>query len=77
MFFVYSLQSESGSYYIGKTNDIERRLSEHLSGQCAHTADLGPWKLMFYVAFLDKEKAHRFELYLKTGSGRAFIKNHF
>ncbi len=76
MYFVYSLQNKNGAYYVGKTNDIERRLSEHMSGQCSHTADLGPWELVFYVALTDKVKADKFELYLKTGSGRAFIKNH-
>ncbi len=77
MYFVYSRQNNSGSYYIGKTKDIDRRLSEHLNGQCAHTADLGPWKIVFYIRFSDITKAHSFELYLKTGSGRAFIKKHF
>jgi len=32
---------------------------------------------MFFIAFTDKEKALRFEKYLKSGSGRAFIKKHF
>ncbi len=79
MYFVYSLLSENDSeaYYIGMTNDIERRLSEHNSGQCAHTSNKKPWILKSYVAFCEKEKASRFGLYLKTGSGRAFAKKYF
>lgn len=30
--FVYVLKLENGKYYIGKTNDLPRRLNEHISG---------------------------------------------
>jgi len=36
-----------------------------------------PIKLDFYFAIKDKYKAFQFEKYLKSGSGRAFIKKHF
>ena len=32
MFFVYIIETEDGTYYTGQTNDLERRLTEHLSG---------------------------------------------
>jgi hypothetical protein len=32
-----------------------------------------PWKLVYYSAFVDKQKAKDFELYLKSGSGKAFV----
>jgi len=32
-----------------------------------------PWKLVFYSAFPNKQKAKDFELYLKSGSGKAFV----
>jgi len=31
--FVYILESSAGSYYIGYTTDIERRLQQHRSGK--------------------------------------------
>ena len=33
--------------------------------------------LEFYIALQDKYKAFELEKYLKSGSGRAFIKKHF
>jgi len=32
-----------------------------------------PWKLVFYCAFDNEQKAKDFELYLKSGSGKAFV----
>ena len=77
--FVYSIQSEINPehYYIDITTDIERRLSEHNSGKSIHTNKFRPWKITAYVAFADELKAINFEIYLKTGSGRAFCKKHF
>jgi len=40
------------------------------------TATLLPIKLVSYIAIQDKYKAFEFEKYLKSGSGRAFIKRH-
>lgn len=36
------------------------------------TAPFLPWKLVHYSAFENKKLAKDFELYLKTGSGKAF-----
>ena len=79
MYFVYSIQSELDSkyYYIGFTDNVERRMDEHNAGKSIHTNKFKPWKLVMFVAFTDKLKAKRFEAYLKTGSGRAFCKRHF
>ncbi|TFG33519.1 GIY-YIG nuclease family protein [Candidatus Thorarchaeota archaeon] len=32
MYFVYIIETEDGTYYTGMTNDLARRLNEHLSG---------------------------------------------
>lgn len=79
MHFVYSIQSEKdpNRFYIGITDDVERRLNEHNSGKSIHTNKFRPWRLESYHAFACHEKAKKFESYLKTGSGRAFCKKHF
>jgi putative endonuclease len=47
MAFIYILQSEStGRFYIGSTNDLERRLSEHTRAHSLATRGRGPWKLV-------------------------------
>ena len=40
------------------------------------TAEARPWEVDIAVYFRDEKKAHAFERYLKTGSGRAFSKRH-
>jgi putative endonuclease len=79
MTFVYLLQSEldPSRYYVGVSNDPERRLDEHNSGKSIHTNKFRPWKVAVTVGFSDASKATAFERYLKTGSGRAFAKRHF
>ncbi len=79
MHYVYILESEAspGSYYVGSTADLKKRVEEHNSGKSIHTAKLSPWTLATYIAFPDRTKALRFGRYLKSGSGRAFAKKHF
>ncbi len=76
MYCVYSLQSENNPdrYDVGLTSDVEPRLVEHNAGKSTHTNKFRPLKLMSDTAFIDKDKAEKFEAYLKTSSGRAFAK---
>jgi len=78
MFYVYLINSLSNPdhWYIGRTEDINRRLDEHNSGKHPNTARYKPWKMNTYLVFDDKKKAIDFEKYLKSGSGRAFAKRH-
>ncbi|HDQ26207.1 MAG TPA: GIY-YIG nuclease family protein [bacterium] len=63
-------------YYIGITEDVEKRLKSHNYGQSAHTLRFKPWKIISYTVFMDDSKAFEFEKYLKSGSGRAFANKH-
>ena len=72
MIYVYILQSAAGQSYIGFTDDLRKRVSEHNSGKCCHTAKYRPWTLLACVAVLDQETAVALERYLKSGSGMAF-----
>ncbi|MBI5004197.1 GIY-YIG nuclease family protein [Candidatus Kaiserbacteria bacterium] len=76
MYYVYSLKCKDG-YYIGCTDDLKARISRHSDGHVPATKNRLPVALDFYVAFTEKYKAFDFEKYLKSGSGRAFIKRHF
>ena len=75
MFYVYSLKCKGG-YYVGCTDNIKDRLERHQKGQVPATSNRLPIKLDFYFVIGDKYKAFEFEKYLKSGSGRAFIKKH-
>ena len=79
MHYVYQLLSieHLNQKYTGFTSDVSKRLDVHNSGQVPHTSKYKPWKLLNYFAFSDEQKAREFEVYLKSGSGRAFAKKHF
>ena len=47
------------------------RLNLHNTGQVSSTKPHLPWKLVWYGAFSTEKEARDFELYLKTGSGKA------
>ena len=75
MYFVYILQSEKdGRFYIGFTDNIERRLKEHNEGKSSATKPFRPYELIFYEAFLSERDAKNREEYLKGGYGRRTIK---
>jgi len=75
MHYVYIIQSQKdGSYYIGSTKDLRRRLREHDLGDVRFTSSKTPYDLIWYCAFKTKKKAIDFEKYLKQGSGFAFTR---
>jgi predicted GIY-YIG superfamily endonuclease len=74
MWYVYILRSTiDKNLYVGSTNDIRRRLTEHNSGEVDYTKSRAPFNLEAYIAVKDKAKAIQLEQYLKTGSGRALL----
>jgi len=75
MYYVYSLKCNIG-YYVGYTDNLEKRLIRHQKGNVPATCKRLPVKLDFYFAIEDKYRALKFEKYLKSGSGRAFINKH-
>jgi predicted GIY-YIG superfamily endonuclease len=79
MKYVYILESDQhpSRHYVGLTSDPETRLDAHNRGGSPHTAKFKPWKMVAAIQFADDRKAADFELYLKTGSGRAFLEKHF
>ena len=75
VFYVYVLRSESDSgFYIGFSANLKRRLAQHTRGSSFATKSRGPWKLIYYEAYLNQEDALGRERYLKSGSGRRFLR---
>ncbi len=77
MYYVYILICKDRKPYTGCTSNLKDRLKRHESGNISATKNRLPIKLVIYLAFTDKYKAFNFEKYLKSGSGRAFLKRHF
>lgn len=75
-FYVYILKLSNGDFYVGRSDNLKRRMSEHLKGQERTTRKFLPVKLITYLGFDNKTNAVLFEKYLKTGSGIAFRRKH-
>jgi predicted GIY-YIG superfamily endonuclease len=57
-FFVYILKCCDGSYYVGHTDNIEKRMFEHKTGTFGgYTARKSPVKLVFAQSFNLREQA--------------------
>ena len=76
MNYVYILKSIKfpDKIYIGYTKNLEERLHCHNTGGSIHTSKYRPWQLMAHLIFENETKAIETEKYLKTQSGRAFVK---
>ena len=77
MYYVYILKCKDNKSYTGCTSDLAERVARHKNGLVVATKDRRPLNLITYIAISDKYKAFEFEKYLKSGSGRAFMKKHF
>jgi predicted GIY-YIG superfamily endonuclease len=75
MYFCYILYSKTiNQTYTGVTTNLKRRLKEHKEEPTRTTKRADDYKLVWYAEFRTRELAEKFEIYLKTKSGRAFMK---
>ena len=75
MFYVYVLQDDNSRLYKGMTNDLSRRLAEHLRGETKTTKNMRHPHIIYTQAFATFAEAREMELYLKTATGRRFLKD--
>ena len=74
MYFVYILEStKNGRYYIGSTNNLERRIIEHNSGKTKSLKYLTPLKIVFQKEYANEIEARRVERKLKKLKNRNII----
>ncbi len=68
--FVYIIECTDNSFYVGVTNDIFRRFSEHENGidTKSYTFNRRPLKLVFYTSFTDLNIAIEREKQIKKWS---------
>jgi putative endonuclease len=75
MYYVYALYGkQQNKFYIGKTNDLKRRINEHKSGKTQTTERLLDWKLVYYEVCISRKDADERERQLKTGFGRGYLR---
>jgi putative endonuclease len=74
MFYVYVLHSAlDNGLYIGFSANLRKRLKEHSTGLAFATSHRGPWKLIYYEAYIEEVDASGRERYLKSGGGRRLL----
>lgn len=70
-YYVYILQSENdASFYIGQTNNVEKRLVRHNKGHENFTKKAIPWKLMGFKIFASRKEAMAEEKRIKNFKSR-------
>ena len=73
--YVYILESLSKDFfYIGSTDNLDQRLTEHHDGSVQSTKAYRPLQVIAYVALMTEQRARELEKYFKTGSGKAVLR---
>lgn len=74
MYTLYILHSKKlDRYYVGFTNDLARRLSEHNRIKGKYT-DIGlPWILVYTESYQTKKEAMAREKYIKSRKSKKYI----
>jgi len=68
-FFTDMLRCADGSYYVGHTDDVERRIAQHEAGAVpGYTATRLPIQLVWFEEFPTREEAKAAELQIKNWS---------
>jgi len=75
MYYVYILYSQKlKKKYIGYTENLKNRISQHNGGKVTFTSKGRPWQLIYYESFCNKLDAQEEERFLKSGQGRERLK---
>ncbi|MBU0679768.1 MAG: GIY-YIG nuclease family protein [Verrucomicrobia bacterium] len=66
MHYVYLLRStvHPDKTYIGRTEDVDKRLAAHNQGDSKYTSRFKPWELILFLGIPSEEKAIELERYL-------------
>jgi len=78
-FWVYVLENEDGRFYVGQTDDLDRRVVEHNDtgpAQGKYTLKNGPWKLVWSERHFNRASAMRRERQIKRMKSARWIRAH-
>jgi putative endonuclease len=80
-FYVYMLRCNDGTFYVGHTDDLERRLAEHNAGRYeGYTSTRRPLTIVYSQDFGSRDDAKKAEWKLKrwsTKKKQALINNNW
>ena len=73
-FFTYIIQSQiDSSFYIGHSEDPEKRLTKHNNALTGFTSRKKPWKLVYTEEFQTKSEAIKREKFLKRQKNKEYV----
>jgi len=76
MHTAYILQSSrDGSYYIGSTDNLDKRIIKHNKGYSRYTKSKRPFNLIYKEDYATRSEAKKREYYLKSLKSRIAIEN--
>lgn len=74
-YYVYVLQSKKNKkWYTGFTADLRKRFNQHNNNMSTYTKGRGPFDLIYFEAYRNQDDARSREKQLKSGPGRAYLK---
>jgi len=76
-FYVYVIRCENNNFYIGQTDNIDKRWNEHQQGKVIWTRKFKPIEIIHYEIYSNREEAVKREKELKTGFGRKWLKREY
>ncbi len=77
MHYTYILRSikQPGAIYIGSTANLKLRFNQHNDPKHkSYSKRFSPWLVETYLGFTQRDEAEKFEKYLKSSSGKAFMR---
>ena len=76
MVYVYIIYSKRRDrYYIGQTENIEKRIKEHNAGYTKSTKCGKPWELKYHEEYMERQEAVQRERDLKKQKSRKIIED--
>ncbi len=73
-FHVYVLQSQStGRYYVGHTENLQKRIFEHNNGRTNSIRNRGPWALVYSEEYATRPEASHRERQMKRMKSHAWL----
>jgi putative endonuclease len=74
MFTVYILYSELlDKYYVGYTNNLDRRISEHNRKKGKYTDQGIPWLIVYTESYPNRQSAKARESFIKSKKSKVYI----
>lgn len=72
--YIFDRSLKDNQFYIGSSNNVQRRLKEHQAGKKISTVKRLPVELLYFEAHRSQEDVLRREKYFKTTRGKVTLR---